>query len=218
MAVTKRRYEDGCAMAQGLDLVGERWALLVIRELIFGPKRFTDLRSDLPGIAATVLTQRLEDLEAAGILGRRILPPPGRVQVYELTPWGAGLEPAFRALGRWAAGNPGLLPGPMSAASVMLSMRTMFSPEAAWDFEGQIQMHLNRHTFTAEVRNGMLTVEPGPAAAPDATITTTPDTLAAILYGGHLLEVAMATEEALVVGDVAKLGRYMCFFPLPETR
>src|SRR3712207_3449963 len=100
---SRRRYEDACGAAHALDLVGERWALLVMRELMLGPKRFSDLRADLPGISANVLTQRLEGLEAAGVLVRRKLPPPASVQVYELTPWGYESEPIFQALGRWAA-------------------------------------------------------------------------------------------------------------------
>src|ERR671917_2501717 len=87
-APPRRSYEDACGAAHALDLVGERWALLVMRELMLGPKRFSDLRADLPGISANVLTQRLEGLEASGILARRKLPPPASAQVYELTPWG----------------------------------------------------------------------------------------------------------------------------------
>src|SRR5919202_1695418 len=102
----RRRYEDACGAAHALDLVGERWALLVMRELMLGPKRFSDLRADLPGISANVLTQRLESLEAAGVLTRRKLPPPASAQVYELTPWGYESEPIFQALGRWATRSP----------------------------------------------------------------------------------------------------------------
>jgi DNA-binding HxlR family transcriptional regulator len=102
----RRRYEDACGAAHGLDLVGERWALLVMRELMFGPRRFSDLRAALPGISANVLTQRLQGLEAAGIVERHRLPPPASVQVYGLTPWGLEAEPIFQALGRWAARSP----------------------------------------------------------------------------------------------------------------
>src|SRR4051794_26728341 len=103
---TRRRYEDACGAAHALDLVGERWALLVMRELMFGPKRFSDLRADLPGISANVLTQRLEGLAAAGVPLRRKLPPPASAQVYELTAWGYESEPIFQALGRWASRSP----------------------------------------------------------------------------------------------------------------
>ena len=109
--------------------MGERWALLVMRELLVGPKRFSDLRASLPGISANVLTQRLEGLEAAGVLVRRRLPPPAPVQVYELTEWGYESEPIFQALGRWGARSPGHDPSlPLSAASLLLSLRTMLDP------------------------------------------------------------------------------------------
>ena len=109
-----RRYEDGCATAHALDLLGERWALLVMRELMFGPRRFSDLRASLPALSANVLTQRLEGLEAAGVVRRTRLPPPASVQVYELTEWGREAEPIVLALGRWGARSP--LQPPMGCA------------------------------------------------------------------------------------------------------
>src|SRR5918912_1181169 len=118
--ITKRSYADACGAAHALDLVGERWALLVMRELMLGPKRFSDIRAGLPGISANVLTQRLEGLEAAGVLVRRKLPSPASAQVYELTPWGYEAEPIFQALGRWAARSPEHDPSlPFSAVSLM---------------------------------------------------------------------------------------------------
>src|SRR3954465_10271605 len=93
-----RSYDDACGAAHALDLIGERWALLVMRELMLGPKRFSDLRADLPGISANVLTQRLEGLEASGILMRRRLPPPSSAQVYEPTEWGYEAEPIVQTL------------------------------------------------------------------------------------------------------------------------
>ena len=99
----KRRYDDACAATHGMDIIGERWALPVMRELMMGPRRFGELRRSLPALSANVLTQRLEGLEAAGIVVRRKLPPPASVQVYELTPWGQEAGPIFQELGRWAA-------------------------------------------------------------------------------------------------------------------
>src|ERR687889_1230549 len=120
-ARSRRRYDDACAAAHALDLVGERWALLVMRELMLGPRRFRDLKASLPAISANVLTQRLEGLEAAGVLVRRKLPPPASAQVYELTAWGRESEPIFQALGRWAARSPAHDPGlPFSTASLLL--------------------------------------------------------------------------------------------------
>ena len=127
-----RRYEDACGTALGLEILGERWALLVVRELMLGPKRFGDLRASLPGLSANVLTQRLEGLEAAGVLVRRKLPPPASVQVYELTPWGYEAEPIIQAMGRWAARSPDHdATLPLSPVGLMLSFRTMFDAAEA---------------------------------------------------------------------------------------
>ena len=102
-AEAKRRYDDACGTAHGLELIGERWALLVLRELLLGPRRFSQLRADLPGLSANVLTQRLAELEERGLARRRMLPPPASAQVYEATEWGLEAEPVIQALGRWAA-------------------------------------------------------------------------------------------------------------------
>src|SRR3954464_16003618 len=105
-----RTYGDGCGIAHGLDLIGERWALLVVRELLLGPKRFTDLRAGLPNVSPNVLAQRLRALERVGVVRRRKLPPPAASRVYVLTDWGEDLEPVITQLGRWGA-RPPLRPG-----------------------------------------------------------------------------------------------------------
>src|SRR3954451_10794769 len=106
----KRQYDDACGLAHALELLGERWAMLVLRELAFGPRRFSELKADLPGISANVLTQRLTELEKRGIVRRTMLPPPASVQVYEATPWGLEASPLIAALGKWAARSPPLNP------------------------------------------------------------------------------------------------------------
>src|SRR5678815_2166467 len=144
----KRRYDDACAAAHGMDLIGDRWAMPVVRELLLGPRRFGDLKATLNGISANVLTQRLESLEKAGVLGRRRLPPPASVQVYELTAWGYEAAPIFQALGRWAVKSPGHDPTrPFSPVSLMLSLRTMLSPMAAGDLKARIQLVMNGEPF-----------------------------------------------------------------------
>jgi DNA-binding HxlR family transcriptional regulator len=151
------RYEDACGAAHAMDLVGERWALLVMRELMVGPKRFGALRAGLPGVSANVLTQRLEGLEAAGVLRRRKLPPPASTQVYELTPWGYESEPIFRALGRWAARSPTHDPSlPFSAASLLLSLSTMFDPGAAQGLDARIGFRLGPETVLVRIAKGEL--------------------------------------------------------------
>src|SRR4051795_2192510 len=147
---SRRRYDDACGTAHALDLIGERWALLVMRELMLGPKRFSDIRADLPGISANTLTQRLEGLEATGLVVRRRLPPPASAQVYELTEWGYEAEPIIETLGRWATRSPAHDPGlPLSATSLMLSFRTMQSAERIGRFDGRIGFRIGEETFVA---------------------------------------------------------------------
>ena len=155
-----RRYHDACGAAHGLDLVGERWALLVMRELMFGPRRFGDLKADLCGLSANVLTQRLEGLEEAGIVRKRKLPPPASVQVYELTDWGYEAQPVFEVLGRWAARSPRHDPTlPISAVSTMMSLRTMFDAEAANGLKARIGFVFGDRSFVATIANDDLTSE-----------------------------------------------------------
>src|SRR5918998_5953703 len=154
---SRRRYDDACGTAHALDLVGERWALLVMRELMLGPKRFSDLRADLPGISANVLTQRLEGLEAAGLLTRRRLPPPASAQVYELTEWGLEAEPIVQSLGRWAARSPAHDPTlPLSGTSLMLSFRTMFDPARAQGLTARIGFRIGAETYLARIGGGRI--------------------------------------------------------------
>src|SRR5438132_8508704 len=132
-AVTRRSYADGCAAAHALDLVGERWAMLIVRELVLGPKRFSDLRAGLPGIASNVLTTRLRELEASGVVARRELPRPAASMVYELTEYGREFEPVMLALGRWGARTLGERSEGQTLRSewVAVAMRAFFRPEAA---------------------------------------------------------------------------------------
>ncbi len=147
-----RTYCDGCAAAHALDLVGERWALLVVRELLLGPKRFTDLRAGLPGVSPNVLAQRLREFEQAGVVRRRKLPPPAASRVYELTEWGLELEPVIVGLGRWGARSPSK---PRDAAlgvdSLVLSFRTMFDPRAAQELKASYELRLGEDVFRAVV-------------------------------------------------------------------
>jgi DNA-binding HxlR family transcriptional regulator len=215
-SAAKRRYDDACGAAHALDLVGERWALLVMRELMLGPKRFSDLRSDLPGISANVLTQRLEGLEAAGILAKRRLPPPASAQVYELTPWGYEAEPIFQVLGRWAARSPAHDPRlPLSANSLMLSFGTMFDPERAGDFAATIGFRLGREEFLVRIGSGSVEAERGAAAGADLLLTGPPPVVAAAVYGGVPIEALEADGALTVEGDRALAERFVTLFPLP---
>lgn len=213
----KRRYEDACAAAHALDLVGERWALLVARELMLGPRRFTDLRAGLPGISPNVLTQRLEELEKAAIVRRRKLPPPASVRVYELTDWGLELEPVLQAIGRWAARSPVKPDGlPISVNSLILSFRTMFNAEAARGFTAEIELRLADAPFRVRIGDGRLEAMPGPADAPAAVIESDPNALAAVVYGGRDLAEALRAGDLRIEGDVSVVARFATLFPLPD--
>lgn len=213
----KRRYDDACAAAHGLDLLGERWALLVVRELMLGPRRFRDLKANLPGISANVLTQRLEGLEAIGVLVRRKLPPPASVMAYELTEWGYEAEPIFQALGRWAARSPLHDPTlPFSAASLVLSLRTMFDAARGEGFKKRVGLRIEGHDFVARVRKGRLFVEPGDLDGVDATLDGSPRVIAAVIYGGRPAEELEAEGLLAVSGERSALDRFARLFPLPE--
>jgi DNA-binding HxlR family transcriptional regulator len=213
---SRRRYEDACGAAHALDLVGERWALLVMRELMLGPKRFSDLRADLPGISANVLTQRLEGLEAAGILVRRKLPPPASAQVYELTPWGYESEPIFQALGRWAARSPQHDPTlPLSAVSLFLSFRTMLDAERARGLAARIGFRIGAETFLARLARGRIDIERGPLENVDVVFAGAAPAIAAAVYGGQPLTALERAGMLAVDGDRALAERFVTLFPLP---
>lgn len=213
----KRSYDDGCATAHALELIGERWALLVVRELALGPKRFGDLRKGLPGISPNVLTQRLQELEAASVVVRRRLPQPASVWVYDLTNWGRELEPLIREIGRWAARSPTLpMDRPMSVNSLILSFRTMFEPARARSFALTIALTLDGQPFRATVAYGALDIEPGETDAPTAAIDADPNALARVVYGGGSLDAALEQGLLRIEGDRTAVERFVTLFPLPE--
>ncbi|HET9813920.1 MAG TPA: winged helix-turn-helix transcriptional regulator [Sphingomicrobium sp.] len=206
----KRRYEDACGVAHALELIGERWAPLVLRELMFGPRRFSELRADLPGISANVLTQRLSELEARGLIRKVQLPPPASVQVYEATEWGLEAAPVMRALGRWAVRSPAHDPGRfVSAVSIMMSMQTMFDAARAGDLNARIGFRFGETQFVADIRDGSIDVRRGEADGADVAFVTEPGQLAGVLYGGAPLETVD------VKGDMAVAKRFVTLFPLP---
>ena len=206
----KRRYEDACGVAHALELIGERWSPLVLRELMFGPRRFSELRADLPGISANVLTQRLNELEGRGLVRKTLLPPPASVQVYEATEWGLEAAPVMRSLGRWAVRSnrhdPGLF---VSAVSIMMSMQTMFDADRAGDFGVRAGFRFGEATFVAEIRDGEIDVRRGPVDGCDFVVAGMPGEVAGLLYGGAPIE------SASVEGDISAAKRFATLFPLP---
>jgi DNA-binding HxlR family transcriptional regulator len=207
----KRRYDDACAAAHGMDLLGERWSMPLIRELLLGPRRFSDLKTSLNGISANVLTQRLEGLEAAGVLFRHKLPPPASVQVYELTPWGYEAAPIFQALGRWAVRSPNHDPTrPFSPVSLMLSLRTMLSPEAAGDLKARIQLHMNGEPFFwARNKKGEIRIGRGEIEDANLILRGSPSEIAAYVYAGGPMSALD------VAGDPKLAARLPSLFPMP---
>ena len=202
----KRRYEDACGLAHALDLLGERWAMLVLRELAYGPRRFSELRADLTGISANVLTQRLTELEDRGLVRKMKLPPPASVQVYEATEWGLEAIPMIASLGRWAARSPLR----MSHVSVIMSLQTLISPERAAGLTARVCFRFGEASYVTTVNRGRLEVERRDCDDCDVTFIGAPSEIAAVIHGGAPFDLIR------VEGDLALANRFRTLFPLPE--
>lgn len=212
----KRAYQDGCATAHALDLIGDRWAMPIMRELLLGPKRFTDLRASLPGISANVLTQRLEGLEARHLLVRRRLPPPASAQVYELTPWGYEAEPLVQVLGRWAARSPWHDPAlPISGVSVMLSFRTMIDRARVGDLRCRVGFVFGDMAYVGVLDGSGIAIARGEVRGCDLVFAGSPHALAGAVYGGVPLAALEAEGLLRAEGDPALIARFLTLFPLP---
>ena len=190
---------------------------MVVRELLLGPKRFTDLRLGLPHASPNVLAQRLRGLEAAGVVRRGKLPPPAASRIYELTEWGQDLEPVIIALGKWGVRSPSKPPdAELGVDSLILSFRTMFDPERAAGLGASYEFRLGEDRFRAEVAGGRLEIERGSAERPDATVETDAGTLAALVYDDLELDDALSSGELEINGDREAVERYLALFPFPE--
>lgn len=206
--ISERSYKQYCGVARALDLVGERWALLVVRELALGPKRFTDLRQGLPGIATNVLSLRLRQMERDGVVTRRLLPPPAPAQVYELTEHGRELVPIMLALGRWGATTMGERSPDQTIRGewLALALKAFFDADAAQGLSATVALVLDGAPFTLRVEDGRLDVTPGANGPADLAITTDPELLLQFLAGAPVLVPAE--------GDRQLLGRLPELFPL----
>jgi len=207
----KRRFDDACGLAHAMELLGERWAMLVLRELAYGPRRFSDLKADLQGISANVLTQRLIELEARGLVRKTKLPPPAAVQVYEATNWGLEVVPVIASLGKWAARSP--LHNPelrMSHVSVVMSLQTLISAERAKGLNARVCFRFGDASYVTTVRDGALEVDRRDAEDCDVTFVGSPSEIAAVIHGGA------AFETIRVEGDIELAERFRTLFPLPE--
>jgi DNA-binding HxlR family transcriptional regulator len=197
----KRSYGDSCGIARALDAVGERWALLVVRELLLGPKRFTDLRAGLPRIGPDMLAARLRELEDAGLVAQRWLAPPAARTVYELTPYGRELEPVLHALGRWGSRRPLREdPPPLSPDAAVVAMQTMFNPDPAAP-SSVIALRLDGHEFSLQASADRLIATTGSGAPSAATIETDSGTLSAVLWHGLDVDQVIAEGRLAIGGD-----------------
>lgn len=184
--------------------------MLVLRELAYGPRRFSELKADLPGISANVLTQRLSELEERGIIRKKKLPPPASVQVYEASEWGLEATPLIAQLGRWAARSPFHDPTlPISHVAIMMSLETMLDPASAGEMEARLGFRLGEASYVAHLHEGKLDIDRRHFDQADVVFTCRPAELAAVVYGGAPL--TMITVE----GDLALARRFVTLFPLP---
>ena len=215
------RYADACAAAHALDLVGERWTLLVMREMMLGPRRFSDIKANLPGISANILTQRLERLVALGVACQIELPPPARVKAYELTAWGYASEPVFQALGRWGVLSPlHDKTQSFSTASFVMSLRTMIDGAAlsALPHGFNVGFVVEGEAFLArfDPQEGFV-IGHGAAEAAELCLQGAARSFAALIYGGVPLQALEAEGLVTAKGDTALIAPMRALFPLPES-
>jgi DNA-binding HxlR family transcriptional regulator len=210
----KRSYREYCAIARSLDLLGQRWTLLIVRDLLLGPQRYTDLHAGLPGIATDILTARLRTLEAEGLVRRRELPPPAPASVYELTDAGRRLAPLIRALG-----EVGLTlletpaPGePINAGPVVMSLNLTFRGGEFPDLVATYGLELGGQAYTVAAERGSVHTKRGAPASPSATFRTDPRTLVALLRGETTPAAALADRRIEVEGDRGELDRFTAAF------
>jgi DNA-binding HxlR family transcriptional regulator len=207
--VSGRTYGQYCGLARALDFVGERWALLVVRELLLGPKRFTDLLGGLPGVSTNVLATRLRQLERAGVVARGTLPPPAASAVYELTAYGRALEPAVSALGRWGASSLGERRPDQVLRShwLALALSAFFHADEAAGVSRTYEVRLRDGPFRLAVADGVLRVAPGTAERADLVLEVDDDLLVGVLAG----EVEPAALDP-VEGDPGEVARFVELF------
>jgi DNA-binding HxlR family transcriptional regulator len=212
--VGKRHYDDPCGLARALNVVGERWALLIVRELLLGPKRFRDLAESLAGVSENVLSTRLRELERDGVIERHRLGPPVSAQVYGLTAHGAELEPVLLALATWGSRTSLTSTNGLSVDALMLALRTTFTAERAADLAVTVELRIDTDTFVLDLHGG-LRITRGPASDPDIVLSTDAATLRALVFAGHPLDRALADGQAALDGDPDTAARVLSCFPRP---
>ena len=217
--MTTRSYNQYCGLAYALDVIGERWTLLIVRELIAGPRRFTDLLQGLCDISTNLLTDRLKSLEQQGIVRRRTLPPPAASTVYELTPLGLSLEKALLELGKW--GSQFMPPMQeetplLRLGSYALTPMTFFRAEDAQDLDERYTLHIDDETLQFHIHHGEIDVQQGETYATDVTLCAPMKIYMGLLAGAIPLDDALAAGMIQVEGNVDALRRFLRLCGLPS--
>jgi DNA-binding HxlR family transcriptional regulator len=221
IAVVKMRsYNQYCGLSYALDIVGERWTLLIVRELIPGPRRFTDLLEGLPGISTNLLTERLKHLEQQGLLHRRVLPPPAGSTVYELTALGQALEPMLLELGKW--GSQFVPPSPegatvLHAGSYALTLKTFFRAEQARGVNETYMLHIDNEVLQVRITDGQIDVRQGEPREADMAFYSDMLSYLALLSGQLEPDEAIAKGRIRVEGDPDALKRFLNICRLPSS-
>lgn len=215
--MSPRSYNQYCALARALDVVGERWTLLLVRELLLGPRRYKDLLRGLPGIGTNLLADRLKNLERLGIVRRRVLPAPAGSTVYELTDSGRGLEAAVFALGRWGARflEPRRESDATDPAWFFVSIRATFRPDAAAELRESYEFRIDGEPFHASVDHGRVRTSQGPADDPDVIVTTDLESFVGLLSQELSPREGLAGGRIRVEGDESALDRFVEMFAWP---
>jgi DNA-binding HxlR family transcriptional regulator len=216
MTSSRRRYADPCGIARALDIVGERWALLIVRELVFGPRRFGQLRDGLPETSPNVLAQRLRELEEDGVVRRITLPAPANVPVYELTDRGQALAPILAELGRWGSATPRITGREMSVASMLFALEAMFDPtgDARATTYG---LKLDDEEFAVAIADGGIVITRGRPARADAWLATDVTTLRMVVFLGTGVRAAEVAGTLTITGDRRAAVRLPKYFRRPAT-
>ena len=215
-----RVYGQYCGFARALEVVGERWALMIVRDLLVGPKRFTDLHRGLAGIPTNVLTARLKELEQAGVIHRRLLPRPTGSIIYELTSYGMELEDVVIRLGRWGAKTLG---DPrheeiITVDSLIMALRSTFRPESARKIRVAYEFRFGDIVIHAVIDGKKIAVAEGPLPSADLIVEAGP-ALKALMTGEMTPAEAIASGSVKLTGDPALLTRFAEMFqidPMPE--
>jgi len=214
-----RDYEQICGLARGLDIIGERWTLLIARELLLGPKRFTDLLDGLPGVPPSLLSARLKELQIAGVISKEVLPPPAASTVYQLTDAGKELEEILYALGRWGA-RFGRKPRPSDAVRpewITFALRSVFRPQAAQGIHATCELRLPEGIFRLAVDDGALAISIGAGPSPHVMLTGERSTVLAVLMGRVTTREAVQRRQLKIQGDRKTLGRILEMFRVGGT-